>query len=90
MQAAAGINDAASRDRTYQALSRVFASIPDIERAEESAYSIGKEATRERALDDVARTVASKTPAGEALGRSKDFETRRQQVAFLLAVAQRI
>ncbi|GEM_PF-1678491 len=90
LQAAAGIENAAVRDRTYQTLSRLFASFPDVQLAEESAYAIQKEQTRERALDTVARTVAARTRATEALGRSRDFMARRQQVRFLVAVAQRI
>ena len=87
---AASIGDAGLRDRAYQQLSRNFASIPDIALAEQSAQAIGRETTRERALADMARTVAGKTRPNEAIGRLQEFDSRSQQVRFLLAVADRI
>ena len=90
MKTAAGIADAGMRDRTYQQLSRKFAGLSEIGLAEESAQAIEKETTRVKALDEVARVVAGRTRATEALGRLKMFDGRRQQVKFLLEVAQRI
>ncbi len=87
---AASIGNAGLRDRAYQQLTRNFASIPDIELAEYSAREIDRETTRERAMADMARTVAGKTPPNEAIGRLKEFDTRSQQVRFLLAVADGI
>lgn len=90
MQVAAEISDVGLRDRTYQQLSRQFAGLADIDHAEETALAIQKESTREKALDEVARVVAGRTRATEALGRLKKFDHRRQQVKFLLEVARRI
>ena len=87
---AASIGDAGLRDRAYQQLTRNFASIPDVALAEQSAQAIDRETTRERALADMARRVAGKTRPNEAIGRLKEFDTRSQQVRFLLAVADRI
>ena len=90
MNVAAEIEDAGLRDRTYQQLSRKLAALSEIALAEQSALAIEKEATRERALDEVARVVAGRTRATEALSRFKMFDGRRQQVKFLLEVARRI
>jgi hypothetical protein len=90
MSVAASIDDAGLRDRTYQQLSRKFASLAEVDFAEQSAQSIERDLTRERALSDMARTIAGQTRATEALDRVGDFESREQQVRFLLAVATRI
>ena len=87
---AAAIGDAAARDVTYQNLSAKFAAQSDLRLAEETARAIGREATRNKALDHVARTIADKTRATEAFGRLGEFSSPRQRIRFLLAVAQRI
>ena len=90
MKTAASVDNFAMRDRTYQLISRKFTALTDVKRAEESALAIERETARERALDDVAKTMASKVRPTEALGRVRDFDSRRQKVRFLIAVAKRI
>ena len=90
MKTAASVDNFAMRDRTYQLISRKFAALTDVKRAEESALAIERETTRERALDDVAKTMASKVRPTETLGRVRDFDSRRQKVRFLIAVAKSI
>ena len=89
-EVAAGISNVGLRDRTYQQLSRVFAADYEIDLAEEFAFAIEKETTRERALDDLAKVMAGRTCATEALHKVRQFDNRRQQVKFLLEVARRI
>jgi len=90
MSTAASIESVGLRDRAYQQLTRQFAALPDIELAERSAAAIQVEKTREQALDAMAQTVAGKVAPSKALGVVGKFGRRRQQVQFLLAVAQRI
>lgn len=90
MSVAASIENVGLRDQAYQQLTRKFAAMPDIGLAERSAAAIQVEKTREQALDAMAQTVAGKVEPGKALGVVGKFEKRRQQVKFLLAVAQRI
>lgn len=90
MSTAASIENVGLRDRAYQQLTRKFAAVPDIGLAERSAAAIQVEKTREQALDAMAQTVAGKVAPSKALGVVGKFEKRRQQVKFLLAVAQRI
>ena len=90
LQVAAGITNVGLRDRTYQQLARHYANDYDLALAEESALAIEKATTREKALDDLARVLAGRTRATEALRKVRELETRRQQVKFLLEVAQRI
>jgi hypothetical protein len=90
MSTAAEIGNAGLRDRAYQSLAQKFASLKDIQLAEQSAQAIVREETRERVLADMARTIAGKTRATDALGMLNEFTSREQQVRFLLAVADRI
>ena len=90
MSTAASIGNSGLRDRAYQQLSRKFAALPDIQLAEQSALAIKKEETREKALDVMAQMIAGKTPPSRALGVVGQFESRRQQVKFLVTVAGRI
>lgn len=90
MHVAAAITNPGVRDNTYQQLSRLFARNHEIDLAEESAQAIGKTEARERTLDDLARVVAGRTRATEALRQMRRFDARRQRVKFLLEVARRI
>lgn len=90
MSTAAEIGNSGLRDGAYTQLTRKFASVSDIQLAEQSAQAIVRTETRERALADMARAIAGKTRPNEALGRINQFESREQQVRFLLAVADRI
>lgn len=90
LSTAASIGNSAMRDRAYQQLSRKFASGSHLDLAEQTAFAIDREKTREAALDSMATTIAGKVPPAQALGFVNRFESRRQQVRFLVAVAGRI
>lgn len=90
LSTAASITDTGLRDRAYQQLSRKFAALPDIDLAEQTALFIVKEKTREQALDSMVQSIAGKVPPNKAMSVVQQFDSRRQQVKFLVAVAQRI
>lgn len=90
LSTAASIGNSAMRDRAYQQLTRKFATVANLNLAEQTAQAIDKEKTREQALDSMATSIAGKIPPGQALGFVNRFESRRQQVRFLVVVAGRI
>jgi len=87
--AAASISNSGLRDRTYQRLAVSFANSQEAELAEQSAYLIKRESTRERALDSVALTLAKRVPFTKALDYATQLEGNRQRVRFLVGVAGR-
>ena len=87
--AAASISNAGLRDRTYQRLAVSFANSQEPELAEQSAYLIERETTRERALDSVALTLAKRVPFTDALDYAGHLGGSRQKVRFLVGVAGR-
>ena len=89
LRAAAEIGSANLRDSTYQQVALSFAKIVQPAIAAQSARLIEREATRERALSSVATTLAKKVSYTNALKFAARLDGRRQQVRFLLGVAER-
>lgn len=89
MSTAAGIANSSLRDVTYQRVALSFAKVNEPALAEQSAQQIERETTRERALDSVATTLASKVSLTDAMRFAAQLDGHRQQIRFLLGVAGR-
>ncbi len=89
LSAAAEIPNRNLRDSTYQRVALSFAKLSEPSIAEKSAALIERPATRERARDSIATTLARKVSLTDAVGYASRLEGHRQQVRFLLGVAGR-
>lgn len=89
MSTAAGIANSSLRDVTFQRVALSFAKVNEPALAEQSAQQIERDTTRERALDSVATTLASKVSLTDAMRFAAQLDGHRQQVRFLLGVAGR-
>lgn len=86
---ASEISNSGLRDLTYRKLALSFAKSDAPDLAEESALKIERESSRETALDTVAKTLAGRVAATDAMSYVSRIDGYRQQVRFLLGVAGR-
>jgi len=82
------IRDSRRRDATYGSLARTFAG-NDIQAAQQSIVLISSDKVRNTAEDAVARILANKVSPKDAVNESRELNSERQKVAFLLAVSRK-